>query len=162
MKSKKSFEKLFENRPKTWYNVIGDEVRNVWNPELVFQYVQDTKTLPRYGTDAKFGFWFNTKKNIIEYIEYIRVTFSCDFEFGNYPFDENTCEFFFAIDNTGGKKGIFKPIKILKVGGSPYGDLFEGKMKVQNKHLPFDIHLEATKNFSEYTNYLYTSPFTGL
>ena len=95
--------------------MIGDEVRNVWNPELVFQYVQDTKTLPRYGTDAKFGFWFNTKKNIIEYIEYIRVTFSCDFEFGNYPFDENTCEFFFAIDNTGGKKGIFKHLLELKI-----------------------------------------------
>ena len=98
----------------TWYQIIGDEVKNVWNPDLIFLHVTNIKTLTRYGSDEKFSFWLNTKKEFIRYWESILVTFSCSFNFKNYPFDVNSCNFSFGCESQGADKLNFSPINILR------------------------------------------------
>ena len=143
----KLFLHLYDNRKKpTWYQIIGDEVKNVWNPDLIFLHVTNIKTLTKYGSEEKFTYWLNTEKNIMQYWESILVTFSCSFNFKNYPFDENSCSFDFGCLTMDIESELqFNPIKILKKDGKISS--FSLHNFTNDIELPFDMWIKSKVSF---------------
>ena len=134
-----------------WYQIIGDEVKNVWNPDIIFLHVTNIKTLTKYGSKEKFNYWLNTEKNLMQYWESILVTFSCSFNYKNYPFDENSCDFSFGCESQGLSKLNFSPINILLDDGniSILSENFD--IKNTHNHLPYDISIKAQENFNSFS-----------
>ena len=124
---------------------MGKEVKNVWNPDLIFLHVTNIKTLTKYGNEEKFSYWLNTKKNVVQYWESILVTFSCSFNFNNYPFDENSCDFSFGCESQGVSVLNFSPINILQDDGEI--SILSETVEIKNNHLPYDISIKPQENF---------------
>ena len=132
-------------RPKKWYQIFENEIRNVWNPHLTFLFVIDTKSLPAYGTAEKYSFWFNTQTNVSEYIETMKVTFSCQFNFKDYPFEQHVCPFNFGGENYDYTKAHFNDIQIMKEDGSH--EKLVHSIKMKQNHLPFNVLIQPQNSF---------------
>ena len=128
---------------------MDEEANNAWNPELEFLYATDTNYMPLYGYYKKSKFYFNTKTNEGEFIENVKVTFSCNFSFQAYPFDEHYCLFNFGCVNAMHNKSQFNLLKISRENGekSTSFDWF----KVKNQHLTFDIWIQPMNESISYS-----------
>ena len=116
--------------------------------------------MPTYGTKAKYSFWFNTQTNLLEYTETIKVTFLCQFNFKDYPFEQHQCPFNFGGENYNYTKAQFNDILILKEDGSL--EKLEHTIKTTQIHLPFDIFIEPQNTFASlYSIYGYRMSVTG-
>ena len=142
-----------------WYEIIGDEVNRIWRPDLAFLHLTDNKILVTYGNEEKFSFWINTEDNSMEYIESIRVTFSCKFSFEDYPLDTHFCPLKFGSETVSIRKLSFEPVKILDHDGNAT-ELTE-KSVFPNEHLPYDMWIKPIKPFSHY-NIGHFSPYIGV
>ena len=163
------------------HRIIEEEARNVWHPDLIFLRVTDTKTLPKYGTREKFAFWHKPSDGLFKYSETIRITFTCQYNFQDYPFDEHFCYFQFGSEASSTDQWVwidhfrlpeieglantskiffsrlrFGPIKVLDDDGktSALSDLF----RIHNDHLPFDIWITANDSFNSRGP---PNPYTG-
>ena len=119
---------------------MEDEAKNTWHPELEFLYATDTSYMPLYGYHEKSKFYFNTQNNEMEYIENVIVTFSCNFAFRTYPFDEHYCLFNFGSVNAAATKMKFNLLNISRENGI-ISSSFDW-LKVKNQHLTFDIWIQ--------------------
>ena len=75
------FRELYEISPKTsnW----------VWHPIISFKNWLNHETIDVYGGNKPFSFFFS--QNMMFYGEEFKLTFSCPFEFSNFPFDSHIC-----------------------------------------------------------------------
>ena len=137
---------------------MSDEAKDVWHPDLIFLHVTDIQSLPKYGSDEKFAFWLNMKENKIDYRESLRVTVSCHFNFQDYPFDENVCDFSFGCETIGTPYFQFNPIQVLHEDGNVL--VLNSSKPITNDHLPYDISIQAQAPFNLST-IGYNIPFTG-
>ena len=142
-----------------WHQITNWEYQNVWNPDLQFHHVWRVETLPKYGSDETFTFKFNSSTNTMTYEQSMVVTFSCDFAFESYPFDESNCNFTFGCVSVPNGKFNFAPIKVLKENGKT--PELTGTLQIANDHLDFDIKMEAIGEFGEQT-LRYEMAFTGV
>ena len=138
---------------------MGSEVKRIWRPDLAFLHMTDNKILVTYGNEEKFSFWINTEDNSMEYIESIRVTFSCKFSFEDYPLDTHFCPLKFGSETVSTDKLLFEGVKILNIDGNAT-ELTE-KIRFENEHLPYDMWIEAINPFSHY-NIGHFSPYIGV
>ena len=142
---------------------MNNDRDKVWNPRLAFENMIDTKELPAYGSMFKYQFWFNKNASRMEYQETIKVTFSCNFHFEDYPFDEHHCPFNFAMINAGEDKLVFEHVKVMKKDVTAAFELKE-TIGIQNGHLPFDFKMKPqdyTKP-ENYTTFFYNCTKTGI
>ena len=85
----------------------------------------------------------------MRYWESILVTFSCSFNFKNYPFDENSCNFSFGCESQGVGVLNFSPINILQDDGKI--SILSENVDIKNNHLPYDISIKAQENFQYFS-----------
>ena len=135
-------------------------IKNVWHPEIAFRNVKSAETVPLWGTDQRFGFWFNVKNHNLEYYQSMKVTVYCNFQFNTYPFDEHECDFDFGTPSATAKSGMnFGPIQILNSDSK--STVLNEERAVENDHLPYIFSITAKQAYTHYS-YRYFSPFTGI
>ena len=124
----------------------------------------DKEKLPQYGSTVtvNYQFWLNGNASRMEYEEHIKVTFSCNFNFEDYPFDENHCPFNFGIINANADKAMFNPIKAMIKDENDAVSL-SANIPIPNRHLPFDFEMMPSNEIMDnYTTYFYQSTKTGV
>ena len=90
----------------------------------------------------------------------MKVTFSCQFNFKDYPFEQHVCPFNFGGGNYASNKAQFNAIQIMKEDGSK--EKLEHTIKMRQNHLPFDILIQPQHSFpSSYSISGYRISVTG-
>ena len=64
----------------------------LWRPVLTFENTLNIERLANFGGKFENAFWFK-RPNMLDFSEILKVTISCNFDFGNYPFDYHLCLF---------------------------------------------------------------------
>ena len=135
-------------------------IKDVWHPDVAFRYVKSTETIPFWGTDQNFNFWFNAENNNLDYYQAMKVTFYCDYDFNHYPFDEHECHFEFGIPSDQVNYSLnIGPVQILNSNSVP--TLLNQDRSFESNHLPYDFTIIGKDEFAYY-NYKYFSPFSGI
>ena len=131
----------------------------MWHPELIFRKVVSTEILPTWGRDTPFSMWFNSKTHFIEYIQRIKVTFTCDFDFKNYPFDKHKCMMDFGTPSQEIHKRMnFMPMQFLN---GTKGKELKDPIEVEIENQPFLISITANQEYEKAT-LAYNYPVTGI
>ena len=139
---------------------MDGEPKNAWNPELEFLYATGTSYMPIYGYYKKSKFYFNTQSHEAHIIENIIVTFSCNFVFQTYPFDEHYCLFNFGCVNANAKALKFNPLNMTRENGEVSASFDWSKVK--NQHLTFDIWIQPINTSISYHYERYGVSNTGV
>ena len=65
----------------------------IWRPIIAFEHLLSYEKTKFYGGDKVFSFWYIDlgKGGIVVYHEEVQLSFSCPFNFEDYPFDTNEC-----------------------------------------------------------------------
>ena len=71
--------------------------KNIWHPVLDFEDVIKAEKKRIYGLDDQSTFWHNQYLDYnMFYFELLQVTFSCQFDLADFPFDSHECNFKFG------------------------------------------------------------------
>ena len=134
----------------------------MWSPEIVFQNIIESKMLPNYGKDErKFSFWYNSHTEKMLFMETLKVTFTCNFDFAYFPFDSHHCDFDFGVFGLSKRRVRFAPIKVLThEGGISEPEILEN-LKVQNNHLPYSFTITG-KDYFTIPRYTYHQSNIGI
>ena len=98
---------------------------------------------------------------MLEYTETIKVAFSCQFNFKDYPFEQHVCPFNFGGENYNYSKAQFNDILIVKEDGSH--EKLEHTIKMKQNHLPFEVLIRKQNSFpSLYSIIGYRISVTGI
>ena len=91
-------------------NVIG-----IWSPIIAFGNLLSYEKTKFYGGHKPFSFWYEGtwKYGYAVYHEELQLSFSCPFNFENYPFDSNLCTLEFGSQAWSAKKVRLRPEKII-------------------------------------------------
>ena len=144
---------------RKWYQITDHDIHNVWHPEMIFNKVVSTEILPTWGKDTPFSMWFNSETHLVEYLQRIKVTFTCDFSFKNYPFDKHDCKMDFGTPSQKiHEKMNFKPIQFLN---DTKGQELKDPISVSIENQPFFISITANKEHGHPT-LEYNYPVTGI
>ena len=144
---------------KEWYQILDQEIIHVWRPSIQWLKVIDTEILRFYGNNQQFRLWFNIHKNHMELYQYIKVTFACNYNFENYPFDSHECDFDFGMIGSNNQTAGFEPISVMSDDSTT--EPLDYEKFVPNDHLPYRFSIEAKEGFGS-PNFKYFAPFVGV
>ena len=117
--------------------------------------------LPNYGKDErKFSFWYNSDTEKMLFMETLKVTFTCNFDFAYFPFDSHHCDFDFGILGYSNLSVIFAPVQVL-TPESTKPKLLENEIVIPNIHLPYSFTM-TSKELYEVPHVGYSSPHIGV
>ena len=126
---------------------------------MIFRKVVSTEILPTWGRDTPFSMWFHSETHFVEYIQRIKVTFTCDFNFKNYPFDKHDCMMDFGTPSQEIHERMnFMPMQFLD---GTKGQELKEPLYVSIENQPFLISITANKEYGKPT-LAYNSPVTGI
>ena len=90
-----------------WYKITEKDIDNVWTPDVMFLNVVETGDVKFWGkSPTTYDFWLQTRHDtfnlnykavLLTFKKAMKVTFTCDFDFGHYPYDSHVCNFDFGI-----------------------------------------------------------------
>ena len=130
---------------------------------IELQYVLDYHKVQVFGGNKLFSFWYANLDSgpFMWYIEDFHLTFSCGFNFKNYPFDSHVCKMEYADQTLSTEVVILGPPTII------YRDishsLGDDPIIIENSNLPFKFHLNTMASYEKkdlVDGYFYS--FTGL
>ena len=182
------YNNIFFRLPGTgWYNIMNEDINQVWAPEIIFRNVIESEILTNWGKgQMKFAFWFQSSTGKLTFSKTMKITFTCDFHFENYvifahhklllrnyytfcysnsnkklqPFDSHHCDFDFGILGYSNLSVIFAPVKVL-TPESTKPKLLENEIVIPNIHLPYSFTM-TSKELYEVPHVGYSSPHIGV
>ena len=142
-----------------WY-IESHEEPFIWHPHLKFDnYIKFELTKSYGGTKQLYSFFsYSSENDTVIYGEEFKVTFSCPFNFKNYPFDNHECRMEYGWDNY--FRAEWFNISDSMVVYNKFVTKNQKKSIIfDHMSLPFEFHLEVippfTKNYQD-TNYSYS------
>ena len=110
-----------------------------------------------YGDTSTFSLWYGGNQSM-EYSEEIKLTFFCNFQFANFPFDVHECQVEYGDDEYGISGINFETATIA------YGDsetsIGDPPIFLDHLPFPFEFQLEALPVFEKVYNDNYS--YTGM
>ena len=70
------------------YEITKKDIENIWHPAIEFGHLLRYEKIKVYGGSKSFSFWYGKHWGNY-YSEEFQLTFSCRFDFQNYPFDSH-------------------------------------------------------------------------
>ena len=114
---------------------------------MIFRKVVSTEILPTWGRDTPFTMVFNADTHFVEYIQRIKVTFTCDFNFTSYPFDKHDCKMDFGTPSQKIHDRMnFMPMQFLN---GTKGQELKDPIEVEIENQPFFISITANKEYGK-------------
>ena len=141
-------------------NVIG-----IWSPIIAFGHLLSYEKTKFYGDDKPYFFsYINTGKQVVVYHEEVQMSFSCPFNFENYPFDSNECTLEFGSKILPTKRLKLKPSKIIYEDVSPptKHKLSEDPMILNDLPHPFNFKFNLKPAFEKTSAYNYSFSYAGM
>ena len=146
-------------------NVDSNEI-GIWSPIINFGHLLTYEKTKFYGGYKPFSFWYgNTgKEEVIIYHEEVQLSFSCPFNFENYPFDSNVCTLEFGSQAWTVKTLTLKPSKIIyeDVSTSIIHSLADDPMILNDLPHPFDFKFNLKAAFEKRNAYNYSFSYAGM
>ena len=162
---------LYSNhfRIPKWYKITEKDVDNVWTPDVMFLNAVETETVKFWGkAQSTYDFWLQTRHDkfnlnykavLLTFKKAMKVTFTCDFDFGHYPYDFHECNFDFGIPGVYiNDTVIMAPIKILN---GTQAVLLDYEKSIPSDHLPYSFTITRKDQFPV-PEYEYLAPFVGV
>ena len=123
-----------------WYDPSDDDI---FFPTLQIRGGKTVVRTRRYGPIDRDYFWL-LYPNMLEYQQALKVTIYCPFNFKNFPFDSQHCEFKFgSVDISYENLQLNATQIIFETNHVDYG---EGFLLVNGTSLPFDFALESLES----------------
>ena len=115
------------------------------SPKLAFLNAFSVNQMPLFGNGAFKHFWIHEHHEgfaRFEYAEYLQLKIGCDFNFANFPFDENICDLkFFSPSNTVGNLEFDIPI-LYDVESKTIVPM-NSSLKMKSKRIPFEVEVKS-------------------
>ena len=146
-------------------NVDSNDI-GIWTPIINFGHLLTYEQTKFYGGYKPFSFWYvNSGKNQFAlYHEEVQLSFSCPFNFENYPFDSNVCTLEFGSQAWSVKTLTLKPSKIIyeDVSTTVIHILADDPMILNDLPLPFDFKFNLKPAFEKPNVYNYSFSYAGM
>ena len=126
------------------FEITKKDIENIWHPTIEFGHLLRYEKIKVYGGSKSFSFWYGKHWGNY-YSEEFQLTFSCRFDFQNYPFDSHECHMEYGDDMWNTSYMTFNNSEIIyenkthTFGGNP----------IIIHHLPFEIELETLPSFKK-------------
>ena len=100
---------------------------------------------------------------LVTYVERLKITFYCSFEFENFPFDSHHCGLNFGLSNSDINSFKLMPTNLTYENFSTLSTSEEAGMNIksENNPMPFDVTLMSVKPYYE-KEYGYLFSFSGI
>jgi hypothetical protein len=138
----------------------------IWSPIIAFKHLLSYEKTKVYGDDKPFFFSYikHGKQELVVYHEEVQMSFSCPFNFENYPFDSNECTLEFGSKIFPTKRLKLKPSKIIYEDVSPptQHKLSEDPMILNDLPHPFNFKFNLKPAFEKTSAYNYSFSYAGV
>jgi hypothetical protein len=142
------------------FDLTKEESTLIWQPVLGFKKLIEFKRTPLYGgSESSVSKIFPLSQNRI-IGENFQLTFSCDFDFAEFPFDSHECSVEYGSNNLVYEKMRFNITKAVfgtistKSGGDP--------IILDNLSFPFEFQIMAKPSFKLANEYMMYFSYTGI
>ena len=130
-------------------------------PKLRFKNVKEIEQLYEYGPSSDHDFFYSRPPHGLIYVERLKITVYCPFEFNNFPFDVHQCNLSFGLSSSGA--GAFT----LSQPNVKYGSI-QTTSGTENiiidsaySPVPFDVEITSMETYNE-SEYGFTFSYSGL
>ena len=158
-----------------WFDITDnlDEV-GVWHPLIDFGNLLKYEKTKVYGGVKPFRSWYIKNRpfvagdaqdeNLIAYWEEIQISFSCGFQFRNYPFDHHQCILEFVSRTSTTDVMNMKPHRIIYDNVLPriMHSLADDPIILSNLSHRFEFEFKFLSTFEKTDAYNYTSSYVGI
>ena len=138
----------------------------IWSTIIAFGHLLSYEKTKFYGGDKPFFFSYikHGKQELVVYHEEVQMSFSCPFNFENYPFDSNKCTLEFGSKTVPTQRLKLKPSKIIYEDLSPPTEhkLSEDPMIINNLPHPFNFKFNLKPAFEKTSAYNYSFSYAGM
>jgi hypothetical protein len=142
------------------FDLTEEESKLIWQPVLGFQKLIEFKRTPMYGgSESSVSKLFPGRQNRI-IGENFQLTFSCDFDFAEFPFDSHECPVEYGSSTLSYKNVRFNITQAVfgttstKSGGDP--------IILDNLSFPFEFQIMAQPSFKLANERMVSFSYTGI
>ena len=136
----------------------------IWRPIITFGRLLNYEKAKVYGGDKPFSFWYINYKKIdgnIVYQEEIKLSFTCPFNFENYPFDSHVCTLEFGCPLEPIEKLRLEPSRII-YGHVLQHSLGENPIILSDLPYPFEFEFKIKPAFKKININNYATSHAGM
>ena len=129
-------------------------------PKLRFKNVKEVKKLDEYGPPPDNDCFFLRYPHELVYVERLKITTYCAFNFRSFPFDKHHCDLSFGLSSS--HIGIFELLQT-QIRHKNISTMSVEKISIDSKEspVPFDIKLTSIKPYNE-SEYMYIFSYSGI
>ena len=143
------FKILLRGKPK-WSDMIDDEMRDLfWKPIIGFRNLQLIKRNSGLGNHKMKQYYYVRNKHTFIMREDVKITFTCNFNFKDYPFDSHECDLVYYCENGEEREIILNTtysITILEDISKKINAQDHKKLIIPNTTTPFIVSVEIIPN----------------
>ena len=136
-----------KNPNSSWYEISLDNFSEVWNPNIYFDKVLKVTKISTFGKTQTFDFWLKPQENKMWYIEALEITFACELDFSEFPFDEHNCSFVMGDIENGIDWMMFNNSKF-EYNGMIVED-YTSSFEMLDSTTPYRFKLSKLKDFTK-------------
>lgn len=125
-----------------WYHVTKENSQELFFPTLTIINGKVLQASHDYGPHASLDFWLQAP-NTFHYEQVLIVEVNCNFQFDEFPFDSQTCDFIYGDFNQEYQYHQLLPPMI-----NYKGQMLNRSRMIKTDHLPFNfVELETLKPY---------------
>ena len=148
-----------------FYRSVEISVENeIWRPIIAFGNLLNYEKTKFYGGDKPFSFYYVGYYKYIVYGEEVQLSFSCPFNFENYPFDSHLCTLEFLASFWPSDKLRLLPKNIYYEHAVPpiKYSLGDDPFIVSDLSHPFEFEFNFKPAFEKINVHNFSSSYVGL
>ena len=154
---------------RTLYDITDDfNVIKMWNPVIAFGGLLDYEKTKVFGGEKLFSMWYIGKENRLKvnllYSEEVQLSFSCEFQYENFPFDSHNCTLEFTSQNVFSNQLKLQPLFIVYEKVSPHikRSYKDDPIVLNNLPHPFEFQFKFLPPYEKIGAYNYSHPYVGM
>ena len=129
-----------------WVYIDSETAEDLYFPTMKYRNVESIEVQKQCSPSSTSNYYWFKYPHHIEFIETIKITIYCTFEFSSYPFDHHQCNFTFGADYSSAGNLVLGPTVIL-FDESKTSLKQKSGINVQSSRLTFDIMLKGLEPF---------------
>ena len=134
---------------------------------ITFGHLLNYRKTKLFGGEKLFSFWWyvnHLKNNFIVYQEEVQLSFTCPFNFENYPFDSQVCTLEFGSNSWPTSSVRLKPARITYDQVSPpmKHSLAEDPIILNDLPIPFEFEFNFNPAFEKMNDYNYSYSYAAM
>lgn len=138
------------NETLNWLLIDKELSKDLFFPKQQIKNVKYLKKAQPYSANTDDYYWFQVPHHF-EYEESFMVTIFCSFNFGNFPFDQQQCDFTFGLSEHVTLTSFLLPT-LIKMKDGKETQFGKDSLSLSNTRLSFNIKLNGIEPFSIFSS----------